>query len=130
MNIYLIKDESTAVQLAQLLKLNSECVKLHWSRTIKNIPSDVSKALETIESFVETRVLDGCSNALFGELNDDEEALLMDVIRKKPELRATLGLGVVLAGKQADEVKKYFNGMKVPKLIIEAINSGKNAIIF
>lgn len=130
MNIYLIKDESTAVQLAQLLKLNSECVKLHWSRTIKNIPSDVSKALETIESFVETRVLEGCSNALFGELNDDEEDLLINVIRNNPELRTTLGLGVVLAGKQADEVRNYINGMKVPKLIIDAIDSGKNAIFF
>lgn len=130
MKIYLINDEPTAAQLAQLLKLNSECVKLHWSRTIKNIPSDVSKALETIESFVETRVLDSCSNALFGELNDDEEALLMDVIRKNSELRTTLGLGVVLAGKQADEVRKNINGMKVPELIIDAIDSGKNIIIF
>lgn len=130
MNIYLINDEPTAAHLTQLLKLNSECVKLHWSRAIKNIPSDVYKALETIESFVETRVLDSCSNTLFGELTDDEEALLMDVIRENLELRTTLGLGVVLAGKQAEEVKKNINRVKVPKVIIDAIDSGKNIIIF
>ena len=56
MKIYGIEDEATAIQLAQLMKLNSECVKLQWSRTIKNIPQTVKNALEIIESFVETRV--------------------------------------------------------------------------
>ena len=52
MKIYGIEDEATAIQLAQLMKLNSECVKLQWSRTIKNIPQTVKNALEIIESFV------------------------------------------------------------------------------
>lgn len=130
MKIYLIKDEAVAIQLAQLLKLNAECVKLHWSRTIKNIPIDVSKALEIIEAFVENKVMDSCSNALLGELNDEEEALLMSAIKKNTELRNTIGLGVVLSGKQADELKNMISGMKVPKLIEEAISSGKNIILF
>ena len=46
MKIYGIEDEATAIQLAQLMKLNSECVKLQWSRTIKNIPQTVKNALE------------------------------------------------------------------------------------
>lgn len=130
MKVYLIKDESTAIQLAQLLKLNAECVKLHWSRTIKNIPADVSKALETIEIFVENTVLNSCSNSFFGELNDEEENLLMSAIKKNAELRNTIGLGVVLSGKQADEVKNIINGMNIPKLIEEAVASGKNVILF
>lgn len=130
MKIYLIKDEAIAIQVAQLLKLNVECVKLHWSRTIKNIPTDVSEALETIEAFVKNKVMDSCSNALLGELNDEEEALLMSAIKKNTELRNTIGLGVVLSGKQVDEVKNMISGMKVPKLIEEAIGSGKNVILF
>ena len=130
MKIYLIKDEATAIQLAQLLKLNAECVKLHWSRTIKDIPVDVSKALETIEIFVENTVLNSCSNSLLGELNDEEENLLMSAIKKNTELRNTIGLGVVLSGKQADEVKNIINGMNIPKLIEEAVASGKNVILF
>lgn len=130
MKIYLIEDESTAVQLAQLLKLNSECVKLQWSRTIKNIPADVSKALETIEAFVEARVLSSCSNALLGKLSEVEEDLLMSAIKKNTELRNSIGLGVVLAGKQADEVTRMISGMNIPKIVVDAIESGKNVILF
>lgn len=130
MKIYGIEDEATAIQLAQLMKLNSECVKLQWSRTIKNIPQTVKNALEIIESFVETRVTESCTNALLGEMTDEEEAALLSVLKTSPQLRNSLGSGVVLAGEQATEVKKNINALKVPKLIIDALDSGKNVIIF
>ena len=130
MKIYLIEDESMAVQLTQLLRLNSECVKLQWSRTIKNVPADVSKALETIEAFVEARVLNSCSNALLGELSEVEEDSLMSAIKKNTELRNSIGSGVVLAGKQADEVARMIRGMNIPKLVVDAVESGKNVILF
>lgn len=32
MKIYLINNENEAKQISQLLKLNAECAKLHWSK--------------------------------------------------------------------------------------------------
>ena len=55
MNIYLISEEKEAKQVAQLLKLNSECAKLHWSKTIE-LPAKILSSLETIESFVDISV--------------------------------------------------------------------------
>lgn len=130
MKIYGIEDEATAIQLAQLMKLNSECVKLQWSRTIKNIPQTVKNALEIIEAFVETRVNEGCTNAFLGEMTDEEEAALLSVLKTSPQLRNSLGSGVVLAGEQAADVKKVISDLNVPKLIVDALDSGKNVIIF
>lgn len=130
MKIYGIEDEATAIQLAQLMKLNSECVKLQWSRTIKNIPQTVKNALEIIEAFVETRVNESCTNAFLGEMTDEEEAALLSVLKTSPQLRNSLGSGVVLAGEQAADVKKVISDLNVPKLIVDALDSGKNVIIF
>ena len=41
MKIYLINNENEAKQISQLLKLNAECAKLHWSKTMPDIPANV-----------------------------------------------------------------------------------------
>ena len=56
MKIYLINNENEAKQIGQLLKLNAECAKLHWSKTMPDIPANVISSLEIIESFAEEKV--------------------------------------------------------------------------
>ena len=130
MNIYLISEEKEAKQVAQLLKLNSECAKLHWSKTIE-LPAKILSSLETIESFVEEKVYEICTEKnIVGSLNEDEEETIMTLIRKTPELRATLGVGVVMAGTEAKCVAKFLKGKSVSEELIVALYSGKNVVLF
>ena len=130
MNIYLISEEKEAKKVAQLLKLNSECAKLHWSKTIE-LPAKILSSLETIESFVEEKVYEICTEKnIVGSLNEDEEETIMTLIRKTPELRATLGVGVVMAGTEAKCVAKFLKGKSVSEALIVALYSGKNVVLF
>ena len=88
MKIYLISEEKEAKQVSQLLKLNSECAKLHWSKAIE-LPATILSSLENIEAFVEEKVYEICTEKnIAGSLSEDEEATIMSLIRKTPELRA------------------------------------------
>lgn len=130
MKIYLISEENGARKVAQLLKLNSECAKLHWSKSIE-VPAKILSSLEAIESFVEKTVYEICTptNAV-GSLSEDEETTIMALIRKNPELRATLGIGVVMAGAEAKGVAKLLNGKPVSEALVSALDSGKNVVLF
>ena len=131
MKIYLIDNENDAKQLSQFMKLNAECAKLHWSKTIKNLPVEVLSSLETLESFVEEKIYEVCTEkVLVGSLSEDEESSVMSLMRKTPELRATLGVGVVMAGTEAKSVSALLQGKNVPQALLSAINSGKSVVLF
>lgn len=131
MKIYLIDNENDAKQIGQLMKLNAECAKLHWSKTIKNIPTEVLVSLETLESYVEEKVYEVCTEkVLVGVLSEAEESAVMSIIRKVPELRTSLGVGVIMAGEEAKAVSKLLEGKTIPKKLLSAINSGKNVALF
>ena len=130
MKIYLISEEKEAKQVSQLLKLNSECAKLHWSKSIE-LPSNILSSLESVEAFVEEKVYEVCTEKnMAGSLTDDEEATIMKTIRKTPELRATLGLGVVMAGAEAECVSNLLRGKSVSESLAIALDSGKNVVLF
>ena len=131
MKIYLLESDDVARELLQLLKLNAECAKLHWSRTIKNIPSSVVEALDTVESYVEEKVYSACGEKnLVGAMSEEEESDLMSLLRKMPELRSTLGAGVVMAGKEAEFVSAAIAGKGISEVLLNAITSGRNVILF
>ena len=131
MKIYLIENENDAKQISQLMKLNAECAKLHWSKTIKNLPAEVLSSLETLESYVEDKVYEVCTEkVLVGSLSEDEEASIMSLMRKAPGLRATLGVGVIMAGEEAKSTSALLEGKSVPKALLSAIESGKNVVLF
>lgn len=131
MKIYLISNENDAKIISQLLKLNSECAKLHWSKNIKDLSTEVIGALETIEGFVEEKVYEICTEkALASSLSEDDESTLMALLRKNPELRATLGVGIVMAGDEAKNVSNLLEGKTYSKELFSAINSGKNVVLF
>lgn len=131
MKIYLIDNENDAKQICQLMKLNAECAKLHWSKTIKNIPAEVLSSLETLESYIEDKVYEICTEkALVGSLSEDEESSIMSLMREAPELRATLGVGVVMAGAEAKCTSALLEGKSVPRSLLSAIASGKNVVLF
>ncbi|WP_310603226.1 hypothetical protein [Anaerosporobacter sp.] len=131
MKIYLLENEEIAKQLCQLLKLNAECAKLHWSCSIKDISNEVINSLTNIETFVENKVFEVCtSENLFSELTKQEEEDLMCTIKEKPELRKIVGTGVILHGKQAEEVNGMLKNNKRVDKLIKAIDSKKNIVIF
>lgn len=131
MKIYLIDKDDVAKQLCQLLKLNAECAKLHWSRSIKDIPGEVITSLERIESFVEEKVYAFCDDTnCVGSLSGTEEAEIMSLLKKKPELRETIGTGVISVGKEAKAVSLALSNESVSKELIAAIASGKNVVLF
>ena len=131
MKVYLIDNENDAKQISQLMRLNAECAKLHWSKTIKNLPAEVMSSLETLESYVEEKVYEVCTEkVLVGSLNEDEESAVMSLMRKVPELRASLGVGVFIAGAEAKKVSELLEGKSVSGTLLTAIASGKNVILF
>ena len=131
MKIYLISNENDAKKIGQLLKLNSECAKLHWSKNINDLSTEVIGALETIEGFVEEKVYEICTEmTLASSLSEEDESTLMALIREIPELRATLGVGVVMAGAEAKNVYNLLEGKTYLKALLSAINSGKNVVLF
>lgn len=127
MKIYITDSKSEAEQLRQLLKLNSECAGLHWSRTITDVPDHVMDALKTIELFVESRV-ERCE--VFDELSEAEEEEVIGFIRENPELRKSLGTGVIMDGVQADEVRNIISSCDGVSKILKALETGKKIILF
>ena len=129
MRIYTIKDDKTATDILLLIKVNTECARLHWSCSIKDIPSNVMNALETIEGYVESKIVDLCGKEK-SELTDDEEKVVLSVVKKNRELQETLGTGVVMKGSQAAAVTSIIKTQKGMDKISEALESGENVIIF
>lgn len=131
MKIYLINNDIQAKQISQLLRLNAECVKFQWSTIIKDIPNNVRESLECIEMYIEEKIYEVCTeNNLVGRLTEEEENELFALIRKKQELKYTLGTGIVVAGEEANKVSELLKSEKVSQNIIDAINSGKSVVLF
>lgn len=131
MKIYLINNDIQAKQISQLLRLNAECVKFQWSTIIKDIPNNVRESLECIEMYIEEKIYEVCTeNNLVGRLTEEEENELFALIRKKQELKYTLGAGIVIAGEEANKVSELLKSEKVSQNIIDAINSGKSVVLF
>ena len=49
---------------------------------------------------------------------------------KSPELRATLGIRVVMAGAESQKAAALLAGKDISKELLIAINSGKNVVLF
>lgn len=131
MKIYVINNEIQTKQVSQLLRLNSECAKLQWSTLIDDIPNNVIKSLEILELFIEERIYEVCNeNKLVGSLTEEEEEELLTLIRKKYELKLTLGTGVVISGEEAAKVAELLEGEKVSQDLLKAIKSGENVVLF
>lgn len=128
MNIYLTDDRQNAENMAQLLKLNSECVKLQWSKTIADIPVRVTEALNTVEEYIDQAVAN-CTE-FFAEMTDEEENEMISIIKKYPDLRKTLGTGVIFQGEQQKELQSIAENEDALRKIKAALATGKNVIIF
>ena len=131
MKLFRVADTETALQLRQLIQLNGECVRLRWSRAIRDLPVEVKEALETVEAYIEKKVYSYCdADNLIGELQPEDEETLLQLMRKEPKLKATLGSGVVLAGKEAAEMHRLLAVKSAPGLVVNAVQSGENTILF
>lgn len=128
MKIYTIEGKSETEQLRLLFRLNSECAKLHWSKSITDVPDNIIEALETIESFVEVRVSEMCG--FLCELSENSEKKVISLIHSDPKLKETLGSGVVTSGTQADWVRNRISSYDGMEEISKALETGKNIILF
>lgn len=131
MKIFLINEEEKAKQIRQLKKLKSECIKLYWSQTITDLPEVVRSALDTIKVFVDQKIGEVCKEDVpVGTLSDEDEDAVVALLRKYPELGAILGSCVILAGEEAEKTAEFLDGKAVPKVLLDAISSGKNVVLF
>lgn len=132
MKIYNISNENSASQIKQLIRLNSECIRLQWSKTIKDVPDDVLDSLENIEDFIKERVEMLCKDSSFQyELSMQEEKNLTRIIKDNPDLRDSIGTGVIVNGIQSETVLKELQQKNnCPKAILESLSRDGNTIIF
>jgi len=129
MKVYTTNDDKIAMDILMLIRLNSDCARVHWSQSIKNIPSNVKNALVTIEEYVEQKIPDLCGKER-SVLSEEEETIFLSALKNNNTLKETLGTGVILKGKQAVEVKAIIKSERTLNKIKEAIESGEHVIVF
>lgn len=128
MKIYILKDVQDARDCRQLMSLKSDCIKLEWSKTMTNIPSDVFESLGCIEQFVDSKISDMCKNNIDQfEINEDEEMAILAAIKKEKFLKETIGTGVVLED-EIDSTLVVVSNLNLPTLS-NALKLHKNCII-
>lgn len=128
MNIYTVRDDRTAKDILQLIKLNAECARVHWSRTINNVPANVMNALETIEDYVENKVAELC-DAKVCELTQAEEDEIIQFIKRNQDLKPSLGAGVIMRN-QAAELMRLMEKEDGLDKIMAAIDGVENVVFF
>lgn len=130
MKLYLVDDSDSALACAQLIRLGAECAKLQWSRTIPDVPEDVTKALTTIQEYAESKTIALCgNNSFFAELDEETEDHLLSLFKKSDVLKRIVGSSVIMAGNQSKVVLKEIKGDKKLEILTDAISSGKSVIL-
>lgn len=125
MKIYLLKNESVAIQQKLLYNLKSQCTKIEWSKHIKNLPNDVSQSIKILKSFSESFFSENCNdNNTFDELNEQEIELMFSLFRKSTLLKEILGSGVVLSGEEASIVIDELTKINALNKIVIALQTG------
>lgn len=128
MKIYVLKDLHDAQNCRQLIMLKSSCIKLVWSKTITDIPSDVYDSLECIEEFVDDRISTICANCVKTfEFGDEEETEMLSSFKHDTTLKNTIGTGVVLEG-EVDSILSSISNFNVPT-IAKALQTHENYVI-
>lgn len=130
MKLYLVDDSDSALACAQLIRLGAECAKLQWSRTIPDVPEDVTKALATIQEYAESKTIALCGNkSFFAELDEETEGHLLSLFKKSDVLKRMVGSSVIMAGNQSKVVLKEIKGDKKLEILTDAISSGKSVVL-
>ena len=129
MNLYIVESKDNSDLIAQLIRLNSECVSLHWSRSISDLSEEVVHSLDVLEDYIDQKIKTLCCDNVV-ELSDEEEKELLDKVKGEPNLRSILGAGVIRSGDEAAKVLELIgNDNKLTK-ICQAIGSGKTVVLF
>lgn len=130
MKCYVIDNNEIAKNFKQLLKLNAECAKLQWSKTLTNLPQNVNESLSILQEFTEMKIEEECNQTSFvGELSEDIEDMLFKLFRKSNLLKDTLGVGVILSGNEAVDVLEELKKNNVPNSFLQLIKTDKNFIM-
>ena len=130
MKLFLLKDEEAARACRQLIRLDSDCSRLQWSKSIKGIPEDVLEALETVQDFSSRRMDEICSFAVKkAELTEDQEQLLLSAFKKSEDLKKIAGSGVVLAGEEAKAVQTELCAVPELQIITDMLKLGKHLVL-
>ncbi len=129
MIIYSVNDEKKVNDIIMLIKLNEQVTRVKWSKSIGNLPDDIKKSLSNIEQYVETKIEDLCDLRIYC-IDDSEELILLDLIKKNPNLKDTLGLGVIKQGEQKDKVLGILKKTPGLEKLFDAITENDNIVMF
>lgn len=130
MKLFLVNDQEAAQACRQLIRLNSDCSRLQWSRSIKGIPEDVLDALETIQDFSGRKLEEICSSAVKKtELTEKQEQILLSAFKKSKDLKKIAGSGVVLAGEEAKAVQTELCSVPELQIITDMLKLGKHLVL-
>ena len=130
MKLFLVNDQEAAQACRQLIRLNSDCSRLQWSRSIKGIPEDVLDALETVQDFSGRKLEEICSSAVKKtELTEEQEQILLSAFKKSKDLKKIVGSGVVLAGEEAKAVQTELCAVPELQIITDMLKLGKHLVL-
>lgn len=131
MNLFLLEDTNQAQICRQMILLNGECASLQWSRTIQDVPANVSEALETVQDFLKGRIEAICGTAAQTvELSEAQEQALFAAFKTSRELKELLGSGVVLAGEESEIVQRELLSVPELRAVKDALGLGKHLVLF
>jgi hypothetical protein len=128
MNVYVVKNDKNAKDILQLLKLYYECARVHTSKSI-TIPRSITGNLGNTEQWIEAEV-EKMAGSPRDELTEEQENALINVIKKNKNLKDSLGTGVILRGKDAQDVSRVIRNISALEKVQSAISTGNNVVIF
>lgn len=124
MKIYLVENKNTALLVRELIALNISCAALEWSTRLE-VPKNVIEAAQTVAEYAEIMISNLCEE--YAELNDSQTSKLISIDSKVKTIIAT---GVILNGEKTAELKQLINSDNDFNKLVEAIDTGKNVVIF
>lgn len=130
MTIYLIDDVVVAKECAKMLRLNTDCAALYWSKTAGDIPNDVKSALTVLQNYSDEWLSFVCNKqSKYCELSEQEESAVLESIKVPGILREVLGTGVILSGEPANRVISALEKQSGTEKLVNALKTGKSVII-
>lgn len=124
MKIYLVENKNTALLVRELIALNISCASLEWSTKLE-VPKNIIEAAQTVAKYAEITILKFCEE--YSELNDNQ---IDKLISSDSKIKTIISTGVILNGEEATELKKLINSDNDFNKLVEAIDTGKNVVIF
>lgn len=128
MKLYEVKEIQSAKDIRHYIRLQSDLIRFRWLRSNVNTPKNVSEAVNTLESFIVSKIEDMCDEYIC-DLSDDAEEIIIKIIKKEPSLRQTLGSGVIISEDDAKAILTAIEEEKALSIIKTMLEKKKNIVL-